>query len=373
MRDLYEVLEVERTSTFEVIKKSYRKLAKKYHPDLNPDNEDASEKLKEINLAYEVLSDSNKRKQYDLYGDQIFQNGNGSGQGFGDYSDLFGDLFSDFFSGGFKSNARRQYQGPRKGADVRKDVELEFEEAVFGKEIEITYHVMENCKTCHGEGMKPGTEKKTCEQCNGTGQVSYAQQSPFGRFVRTGVCDACNGSGQIIEEPCEDCKGSGQVKNRKKLKVKITAGVDNGSVIQIRNEGHAGVRGGEPGDLFIVISVREHDFFVRNGLHLFMEMPISFTQAALGDEIDVPLLEGYEKFKIAAGTQTGTQFRLKGKGVTSTSKTVTGDLFFTVNIITPKNLTDHQKELLREFAGTEGKELKEHKKNLFDKVKDLLD
>ncbi len=375
MRNLYETLEVESTATQDEIKRSYRRLAKKYHPDLNPDDETASEKLKEINLAYEVLSDPNKRSKYDTYGDAIFE-GAGAGGGYGGgFEDIFGTIFNDFFGGGFSgagthtSRAQRAY----KGEDISTYLTIEFEEAVFGTEKEVSIRRRETCETCDGSGAKPGTEKKTCTTCSGTGQVSFTQESPFGRFVRTSVCPECHGTGEIIEEHCETCHGEGHVIKNRTIKVKIVAGVDNETVIRVTGEGHAGVNGGPNGDLYVVLTVKEHELFERRGLDVFYELPIRFTQAALGDEIEVPVLDGVEKLDIPSGTQSGKIFRLRGKGIKSPRAPQIGDIYITAQVVTPDNLTDRQIEILKEFDEIEGKETKEKKKKFFDKVKDIFE
>lgn len=377
MRDLYEILEIERNASQDEIKKNYRKMAKKYHPDLNPDNEEASERLKEINLAYEVLSDPDKRSKYDTYGDAIFS-GAGTTGGAGSYGGGFGDIFSDIFSDFFGGSAgggfgQRAYRGPVKGADIRKDITIEFNEAVFGTEKEISLRREETCKTCEGTGAKEGTSAKTCPTCGGSGRVSTTQDSPFGRFVRQSTCPTCHGTGEIIEEKCETCAGAGvEIKNRK-LKVKITPGVDNGSIIQLQGEGHAGERGGPNGDLYIVLSVKPHAIFQRQGLDIFYELPISFSQAALGDELQIPVLDGLLDYTIPEETQTGSTFKVKGKGVPSPRGGRVGDLYFSVVIQTPKDLTDRQKELLQEFDEIGGTHAKGAKKGFFDKVKDIFD
>lgn len=376
MKDLYELLEVDRNASKEEIKKSYRKLAKKYHPDLNPGDDDAQEMFKEINFAYEVLSDENKKSNYDRYGEAAFTNGGMGPNDFSmDFSDIFGDIF-DIFGGGF-SRKTRNPNAPQKGSDIQMRVNLTFDESVFGVEKEISVRKMEKCSECNGTGAEKGTEKIICDKCHGSGQIKYTQQSPFGTFVQTATCDKCHGSGQIIEHKCHVCHGVGQVKKTKVIKVKIPAGVDNESVINLRGEGNEGVNQGPSGDLYLIISVKEHEFFNRVGYDIYFKMPISFTQAALGAEIDIPLLKGMEKFSIPSGTQTGTRFKLKDKGVKILNRTDNkhGDLYFDVQIITPKKLNEKQKKLLLEFSNeskedyTEGK----GKKSIFDKIKEKFD
>ena len=371
-RDYYELLGVAKDATEDEIKKAYRQLAKKYHPDLNPDNkEEAEAKFKEVTEAYEVLSDTEKRARYDRFGHAGVdpQNGGGYSQDFGGFGDIFDDLF-DIFGGGFSSSRRRQ--GPVRGADLRYDLTLEFKEAVFGTEKEIQIRRTENCTTCQGTGAKPGTGKSTCPTCNGAGEVRYAQRTPFGQFVRTTICNTCGGTGEIIREKCNTCDGSGKVIKTKKIKVKVPAGVDTGSIISMKGEGEAGDRGGPSGDLYTYINVLEDKVFSRLGNNIHVNIPISFTEAALGAEIEVPTLEGIEKFQIPEGTQTGTEFRLKNKGVPNLRGYGRGDLYFTVDVQVPTKLTEKQKQLLREFAKEMGDSFKENKKGFFKKMKDAF-
>ena len=336
---------------------------------MNPGNEEAETKFKEINEAYEILSDSDKRSRYDRYGhDGVDPNGF-SGGGFGGFGDIFDDLF-DIFGGG--SSRGPQRRGPSRGADLRFDLTLDFEEAVFGVEKEIQIRRTENCHVCDGSGAKPGTEKHTCSKCNGTGEIQFAQQTPFGRMVRVGTCDECHGTGEIIEEVCENCHGSGKEVKSKKIKVKIPAGVDNNSVISMSGEGEHGDKGGPRGDLYIYISVREDSIFKRYGNDVHLELPISFVQAALGAEIEVPTLEGVTKFDLPEGTQTGSRFKLKNKGIENVRGYGKGDLYFTVEIQVPTNLSDDQKDKLREFADSSDDHYKESKKSFFEKVKDVF-
>ena len=371
MRDYYEILGVPKDATEDEIKSSYRNLAKKYHPDLNPDNkEEASEKFKEATEAYEILSDSNKRKKYDLFG-HAGVNGQTGGysQGFGGFEDIFGDFMGDFFGGGFTDSRRN---GPVKGADLRYDLDLSFEEAVFGTEKEIEIRKHESCRTCNGTGVEPGSSKETCPKCNGTGEVRYAQQSILGQFVRVGTCDECNGTGEVIINKCKVCHGTGHELKNKKIRVKIPAGVNTGSIISIREEGEAGLRGGSSGDLFVFINVSAHDIFKRNGNDIYFTIPISFTEAALGAEIEIPTLEGNMKYTLPEGTQTGTEFRLKSKGIPNVKGVGRGSLYFTVDVQTPQNLNEKQKELLKEFAKESGEYHKREKKRFFDKMKDAF-
>ncbi|MDD2446359.1 MAG: molecular chaperone DnaJ [Tissierellia bacterium] len=371
MGDYYEVLGIDRNSTSDEIKSAYRKLAKKYHPDLNPDDSDAEHKFKEATTAYEVLIDENKRARYDRYGESGV-NGNNAGSGFGGFNDIFDDIFDIFGGGSSGGNAQRRKNGPVRGSDLRYELKLEFEEAVFGAEKEIQIRRTENCSKCDGSGAKSGTEKETCPKCHGSGQVRYTQQSPFGQFVRVGTCDECNGSGEIIKEKCPKCHGSGREIKSRRINAKIPAGVDSNSIITIRGEGEHGLRGGSPGDLYIYISVKEDEIFKREGNNIFLNIPISFTEAALGAKIVVPTLEGNEDYTIAEGTQTGTQFRLKSKGVPSIRGVGRGDLYFTVDVKVPTKLSDKQRDLLIELSQEQGEELKEEKKGFFKKVKDVF-
>lgn len=372
MKDYYEILNVSRDASQDEIKSSFRKLAKKYHPDLNPNDKEAEQRFKEINEAYEVLGDPEKRKRYDMFG-EAGVNGQGDySQGFGGFGDIFDDIF-DIFGGGFsRTSSRARRQGPTRGADLRYDLELDFNEAVFGIEKEIQIRKSETCSTCDGTGAKSGTSKEICSKCNGTGEVRYAQQTPFGQFVRVSTCDACQGSGEIIKEKCPTCKGAGKEIKTKRIKVKIPAGVNNGSIISVRGEGEAGERGGPAGDLFIYISVREHEIFERRGNDIFFTVPISFADAALGAEIEIPTLEGNTKYTIPEGTQTGTEFRLKNMGVPNVKGVGRGDLYFKVIVQVPRKLTQRQKELLIEFNKEMGATRKEGKKGFFGKMKDAF-
>ncbi|HLS53034.1 MAG TPA: molecular chaperone DnaJ [Tissierellaceae bacterium] len=372
MRDFYEILNVDKNASDDEIRRAYRQLAKKYHPDLNPDNEEAEQKFKEATAAYEVLSDPDKRARYDRFG-HAGVDPQAGGQDFGGFGDIFDDIF-DIFGGGFGgfSQERRRRPGPTRGADLRYDLNIDFKEAVFGTEKEIQIRRTENCSTCQGEGAKPGTGKETCSTCNGTGEVRYAQQTAFGQFVRVGTCDSCKGEGEIIREKCTSCHGTGKESKTRRIKVKVPAGVDNGSIISIRGEGEGGDRGGPAGDLYIYISVKEDEIFKRRGNNIYLEVPITFTEAALGAEIEVPTLEGIEKFTIPAGTQTGTEFRLKNKGVPNLRSAGRGDIYFKAVVQVPTKLTEKQKELLLEFSKASGEEYKKDKKGFFNKVRDAF-
>ena len=365
-RDYYEVLGVDRDATKQDIRKAYRKLARQYHPDVNK-APDAEEKFKEVKEAYEVLKDDQKRAQYDQFGHAGPQAG-GFG-GFGGEQDFsgFGDIFDMFFGGGGR---RQDPNAPRQGADLQYTMTLDFEEAVFGKETEITIPKEEPCKTCSGSGAKPGTSPNTCHHCHGTGQLSVEQNTPFGKIVNRRVCHHCQGTGQIIVDKCQTCHGSGKVKKQTKVKVTIPAGIDDGQQIRLSGKGEPGVNGGPAGDLFVVIRVREHEFFKREGDHIFLELPITFSQAALGDEIEVPTVHGKVSFKIPAGTQTGKTFRLRNKGVPNVRGYGQGDQLVKVRVVTPTKLTEEQKELFRRLHELTDKEpLSENEDSFFARFK----
>lgn len=376
-RDYYEVLGIERNATEDDIKKAYRRLAKKYHPDINPGDKDAEQRFKEINEAYEVLSEPSRRKQYDTFG---HAGANGQG-GFGDFGGFggfggqgdfggFGDIFDTIFGGGF-GGARRSNR-PSKGNDLRVDLDLEFEEAAFGITKEVKVSRQERCEVCGGTGAKPGTSSKTCTQCGGTGQVRYRQNTALGRFETIRTCDACHGEGKIVEEPCTECRGTGKAYKSRKITIKVPSGVDNGSVIPLKGEGEPGERGGPNGDLFVYIRVRPHRFFKREGENVYCEIPITFVQAALGDEITVPTLDGKVKQTIPEGTQTGTMFRLRGKGIPRLNDRGRGDQYVKVYVDVPKKLNNEQKELLRKFAEASGDEVNPGHKSFIDKMKDAF-
>lgn len=369
-RDYYEILGLDKNASEDDIKKSYRKLAKQYHPDLNPDNKEAEQRFKEVNEAYEVLKDPNKKARYDRFGHEGV---NGQAGGFGGFDQGFGDIFEDIFDmfgGGFSGGRRKS--GPKKGADLKYRVTVDFEEAAFGVEKEVKIKRTENCSTCNGSGAKPGTSKKTCGKCSGTGEVKYAQQTPFGQFVRVGTCEECDGTGEKIDTPCTHCHGVGKEQKVKKLNIKIPAGVDTGSVIPLRGEGEPGEKGGSRGDLFIYIEVNPHEIFHREGNNVICEYSISFAQAALGAEVQVPTLDGKVKYSIPAGTQSGTVFRLRSKGIQNIRGYGRGDQYVKVKVLVPQKLTERQQELLRQFAKESDENVNESKKGFFDKVKDAL-
>ncbi|WP_071873042.1 molecular chaperone DnaJ [Atopomonas hussainii] len=348
-RDYYEVLGVAKGVSEAELKKAYRRLAMKYHPDRNPDNKEAEEKFKEASEAYEVLSDASKRQAYDQYGHagvdpQMGGGGFGGGAGAGSFSDIFGDVFSDFFGGG----GGRGRGGPQRGADLRYTLELDLEEAVRGTTVTIRVPTLVACKPCDGTGAKKGTSPTTCTTCGGIGQVRMQQ----GFFSVQQTCPRCHGSGKMITDPCGSCGGQGRVEEQKTLSVKVPAGVDNGDRIRLTGEGEAGSPGAPAGDLYVVVQVREHAIFQRDGRNLYCEVPISFADAALGGELEVPTLDGRVKLKIPEGSQTGKLFRLRGKGVAPVRGGGPGDLLCRIAVETPVNLTKRQRELLEEFRGS---------------------
>ena len=347
-RDFYEVLGVERGASEAELKKSYRRLAMKYHPDRNPDDKAAEEKFKEANEAYEVLSDAAKRSAYDQYGHAGVDpqmGGGGGGPGGANFSDIFGDVFSDFFGGGGRGGQRG---GAQRGSDLRYTLELDLEEAVRGTTVTIRVPTLVNCKPCDGSGAKKGTTPVTCTTCGGIGQVRMQQ----GFLSVQQTCPRCHGSGKMITDPCGSCHGHGRVEEHKTLSVKVPAGVDTGDRIRLSGEGEAGAMGGPAGDLYVVVNVREHAIFQRDGKHLYCEVPISFADAALGGELEVPTLDGRVKLKIPEGTQTGKMFRLRGKGVAPVRGGGAGDLMCKVAVETPVHLDKRQRELLDEFRKT---------------------
>ncbi|HET7628407.1 MAG TPA: molecular chaperone DnaJ [Bacillales bacterium] len=366
-RDYYEVLGVDKNASQDEIKKAYRKLARKYHPDVNP-GEDAAEKFKEAKEAYETLSNDQKRAQYDQFGHSGPNQGFGGAQGFngGDFGG-FGDIFDMFFGGGGRRN---DPNAPRQGADLQFTMTLEFEEAAFGKETDIKIPREEECSTCFGSGAKPGTKPQTCSHCKGSGQLNIEQNTPFGRIVNRRVCSYCNGTGKIVKDKCATCRGKGTVRKQNKIHVKIPAGVDDGQQIRVSGKGEPGVNGGPPGDLFVVFRVNPHEFYEREGDDVYVDIPVTFPQVALGDEIEVPTLYGRVKLKIPAGTQSGTSFRLRGKGIRNVKGYGQGDQHVKIRVVTPKRISDEQRELLKRLAEISGDEVAEGQHDtIFSKMK----
>lgn len=375
-RDYYEVLEVGREASDADIKKAYRKLAKQYHPDVNSGDKTSEAKFKEVNEAYEVLSDPQKKSRYDQFGHAGVDPNSfgGAGAGFGDFDfGGIGDIFESFFGGGGGfGRSTRSRSGPQKGADMKYSTEIAFDEAAFGVEREISINRHENCATCGGNGAKAGTSPSTCKHCNGTGQVQYKQSTPFGQFVNVKTCDVCRGEGKIIADPCPSCNGKGKIRKSVKIKLNIPAGIDDGQTISLRGEGDPGVKGGPAGDLFVTISVKAHPLFKRQGNDVVCEMPITFVQAALGAELEVPTLDGKVKYNMPEGTQTGSIFRLKGKGIPYLRGNGRGDQYVKVEIDVPKKLNEKQKEFLKGFAEISGDDAHDQRKGFFDKMKDVL-
>lgn len=368
-RDYYEVLGVNKNASDDEIKKAYRTMAKKYHPDINPDNKESEANFKEANEAYEVLGDKQKRVQYDQFGHADpragFGNGGGFNGGFG-----FEDIFESFFGGGFGS-ARRQ-QGPVRGDDLRYNLQLSFEEAAFGVKKEITVTRNESCEECDGSGARKGTQPKTCPTCHGAGQVRAVQNTIFGRVETMQTCQSCRGAGKTIENPCPQCNGRGLARKSRKIMVNIPAGINNEQAITIRGEGEVGSKGGPSGDLYVYITVKPHPIFERRNYDLYCEYPLTFAQAAIGAEIEVPTLKGKVKYAVPEGTQTGTVFRLKGQGIQHLHKNHYGDLYVQVKIEVPRKLSEKQRELLKAFdAALEGRQ-HEGNKTFFDKMKDAF-
>lgn len=387
-RDYYEVLGVSKDADDATLKKAYRQVAKKYHPDMNPGDAEAEKKFKEASEAYAVLSDPDKRRQYDQFGHAAFEGGAG-GSGFGgfdfsgaDFSDIFGDIFGDLFGG---SRRGRASQGPMKGMNIRKSVRITFEEAVFGCEKELDMVLKDPCSKCNGTGAKPGTSPETCPKCGGKGQVVYTQQSFFGMVQNVQTCPDCGGTGKIIRDKCPDCGGTGYTSNRKKIAVTIPAGIDNGQSVRIREKGEPGVNGGPRGDLLVEVVVSRHPIFQRQDMHIFSTVPISFAQAALGADIRVKTVDGEVIYTVKPGTKTDTKVRLKGKGVPSIRNSqVRGDHYVTLVIQTPEHLSSEAKEALRRFDELSGNTLNsalgeketrtgKKKKGFMDKMKEAFD
>ena len=386
-RDYYEVLGVDRNADAATIKKAYRQLAKKYHPDMNPGDKEAEQKFKEAAEAYSVLSDDNKRHQYDQFGHAAFEQGGGGAGGFdfngADMGDIFGDIFGDLFGGGSR---RRANNGPMKGANLRASVRITFEEAVFGCEKELELSLKDECTNCHGTGAKPGTSPETGPQCGGRGQVVMTQQSLFGMVQNVTTCPDCGGTGKIIKEKCTSCGGTGYTSSRKKIKVSIPAGIDNGQCVRIAGKGEPGTNGGPRGDLLVEVVVQRHPIFQRQDMNIYSTAPMSFAQATLGGDVRISTIDGDVMYNVKPGTQTDTRIRLKGKGVPSLrNKSVRGDHYVTLVVQVPTKLNNEAKEALKAFDAATGnslnqqntdttkKEEKPKKKGFMDKLKETFE
>ena len=375
-RDYYDVLGISKGATDDEIKKAYRREAKKYHPDLHPGDKEAEAKFKEVNEAYEVLSDADKKSRYDQFGhagvDPNFGAGGaggGFGGGFGGFD--FGDIF-DMFGGGFGGFGSSRRNGPKRGADIRKEIEITFEEAAFGCKKKITIIKQENCKNCGGSGAKPGTSAQTCQKCGGRGQVQTQTRTPLGYMTNVTTCPDCHGSGKIIKEPCQECHGSGKVRMQKTVEINIPQGINDGQTMQMSGHGEPGERGGPNGDLLILIKIKKHELYKREEFDVYIDFPVTFTQAALGATVQVPTLDGIVEYDIPEGTQAGSVFRLKGKGIPYIRGRGRGDQYVKIEVEIPKNLSQKQKSILLEFENeTEGKNYK-RQKSFIDKVKDLF-
>ncbi len=383
-RDYYEVLGVDKNASEDDIKKAYKKLAKKYHPDLNRDDpKTAEEKFKEVNEAYEVLKDPQKKAQYDQFGHDAFSSGGNprgggfsggfsgfdfGGGGFGGFGGGFEDILNDFFGG----RSTRKSNGPKRGADLQYDLRISFEDAAFGKETEVEIPRTETCEVCHGSGAAAGSQPETCPICKGTGQVQHSMKTPFGVIAQSTPCEKCHGTGKIVKNPCKACNGLGKKNVRKKINVSIPRGVDNGARLRIGGAGNAGERGGENGDLFLRINIAPHAIYTRQGTEVIIELPINFVQAALGATVQVPTLDGKVDLKIPAGIQSGQVLRIKGKGIPSLRGNGRGDEHVRVKVITPQNLSNRQKDLLKEFGELSGDKVNPEQTSFFDKVKSLF-
>jgi len=363
-RDYYEVLGVDKSADDATIKSAYRKLAKKYHPDMNPGDAEAEAKFKEASEAYAVLSDPDKKRQYDQFGHAAFEQGGAGGYGgfdfnSADFGDIFGDIFGDLFGSRGRSSGRSAYNGPMKGANIRASVRITFEESIFGCEKEIEPVQKDECETCHGTGAKPGTTASTCTKCGGKGQVVFTSQSLFGMVRNVQTCPDCNGTGKVIKDKCPDCHGTGYISSRKKLAVSIPAGIDNGQAVRLKDKGEPGTNGGPRGDLLVEVNIASHPIFQRQDMNIYSTAPISYAVAALGGDILIDTVDGKVSYTVKAGTQTDTKIRLKGKGVPSLrNKQIRGDHYVTLVVQTPEKLSNEAKKLLKQFDEASGNSLK---------------
>jgi molecular chaperone DnaJ len=376
-RDYYEVLGIGKSASEDEIKKAYRQLAKKYHPDLNPDDKAAEAKFKEVNEAYEVLSDGDKRARYDQFGhagvDPNFGGGAGGGNPFQGAGFDIGDIFDSFFGGGFGGGRRQNPNAPRQGSDVQANIAISFEEAAKGCKQTVEYQQIEQCEDCHGTGAAESTSPKTCPNCNGTGQVRVSQRTPFGVMQSNHTCDRCRGTGKIIEKPCRTCDGKGRVRRRKTIEVTVPAGISDEQILNVSGKGNAGSNGGPNGDLHVYVSVRPHPVFQRRGNDVWCEMPITFTQAALGADVEVPTLDGRVSYHVHEGAQPGDVFRLKGKGIQNLhNPRMRGDQYVQVTVEVPKNLNKRQKEILAELDNNTDDKNYQKRKSFFSKLKDMF-
>lgn len=384
-RDYYEVLGVQKGASDDEIKRSYRKLAKKYHPDVNPGDKEAEARFKEIGEAYEVLSDAEKKSRYDQFGfagvDPNY--GGGAGGGFGGFGgmgfDDLGDIFGSMFGGGFGGSQRRR-NGPRRGSDIEESVLLSFEEAAFGIKKQLKIYVIEECEECHGSGAKSASDKQTCPHCKGTGQIKSVQNTMFGQMINTQVCGHCRGEGTIIKNPCAKCNGKGKVKRAKNIEVDIPAGINAGETVSYRGLGNAGSKGGPAGDLLVTVSIKRHSVFTRTGYDVNLEVPITFVQAALGADIEIPVLDPDKKYEpgkmtytVPEGTQPETVVRLRGKGIPHVRSGARGDMLVKFTVEVPRNLTSEQKEVISKLAQLTGESNYKQRKSFADKMKDFFD
>lgn len=384
-RDYYEVLGVQKGASDDEIKRSYRKLAKKYHPDVNPGDKEAEAKFKEIGEAYEVLSDAEKKSRYDQFGfagvDPNY--GGGAGGGFGGFGgmgfDDLGDIFGSMFGGGFGGSQRRR-NGPRRGSDIEESVLLSFEEAAFGIKKQLKIYVIEECEECHGSGAKSASDKQTCPHCKGTGQIKSVQNTMFGQMINTQVCGHCRGEGTIIKNPCAKCNGKGKVKRAKNIEVDIPAGINAGETVSYRGLGNAGSKGGPAGDLLVTVSIKRHSVFTRTGYDVNLEVPITFVQAALGADIEIPVLDPDKKYEpgkmtytVPEGTQPETVVRLRGKGIPHVRSGARGDMLVKFTVEVPRNLSSEQKEVISKLAQLTGESNYKQRKSFADKMKDFFD